>query len=204
MTCFDLSVFEAPLRVPELRLGPVLLRPFLPSDLPLVRQAATDPYIPAVTSVPSAYSDDGGRAFIERQQDQAAEGHGYPFVIADSADPRQGLGGLGLWLHEIESGRASIGYWVIPAARGKKVAGWALRGVVAFAFEVLAIPRLHLFIEPWNIASQRTAECAGFTQEALLQEWERINDVQRDVYAYALVRERWMTGGEAERTDGND
>jgi ribosomal-protein-alanine N-acetyltransferase len=204
MRCFDLSVFQAPLRVPELRQGPVLLRPFLASDLPLVRQAATDPYIPAVTSVPSAYTDDGGRAFIERQQDLAIEGHGYPFVIADSADPRHGLGGLGLWLHEIESGRASIGYWVVPPARGRKVAGWALRGVVAFAFEVLAIPRLHLFIEPWNIASQRTAEFAGFTQEGLLHEWERIDDVQRDVYAYALVRERWLPDGTAGRTGDNE
>jgi ribosomal-protein-alanine N-acetyltransferase len=198
MSSFDLSVFKAPLNVPELQRGPVLLRPFLASDLSLIRQAAMDPYIPAVTSVPSAYSDDGGRAFIERQQDQAIEGHGYPFVIADATDPRQGLGGLGLWLHEIESGRASIGYWVVPAARGRRLAGWALRGAVAFAFEVLSIPRLHLFIETWNIASQRTAEFAGFTQEALLQGWERINHVQRDVYAYAIFRDLWMTGGDAD------
>ena len=152
MSTFDLSVFEAPLTVPRLRSGPVLLRPFLLSDLPLIRQAATDPYIPAVTSIPLAYSDDEGRAFIERQHRQAIEGNGYHFVIADSTDPRQAFGGLGLWLHEIESGRASIGYWVIPTTRGKRRAGWALRAVVAFAFEVLAIPRLHLFVEPWNIS----------------------------------------------------
>ena len=113
------------------------------------------------------------------------------FVIADSDDPRHAFGGLGMWLHEIESGRASIGYWVIPAARGRQRAGWALRAVVTFAFEALAIPRLHLFIEPWNIASQRTAEFAGFTREALLQGWERINHVQSDVYAYSLLRDRW-------------
>jgi [ribosomal protein S5]-alanine N-acetyltransferase len=198
MKSFDLSLFEAPLHVPELQQGPVLLRPFLASDLPLIRQAATDPYIPAVTSVPSAYSDNDGRAFIERQQDQAIDGHGYPFVITDTTNPRHGLGGLGLWLHEIESGRASIGYWLVPDARGKKLAGWALRCVVAFAFDILAIPRLHLFIEPWNIASQRTADFAGFTQEALLRGWERINHVQRDVYAYALFREQWMAGGHAD------
>jgi RimJ/RimL family protein N-acetyltransferase len=204
MSSFDLSVFGAPLRVPELQQGPVLLRPFVPSDLPLIRQAASDPYIPAVTSVPSPYSDDGGRAFIERQLDQAVGGHGYPFVISDPADPRQGFGGLGLWLHEIESGRASIGYWVVPAARGRKLAGWALRCVVSFAFEVLGIPRLHLFIEPWNIASRRTAEFAGFTQEALLQGWERIDHVQRDVYAYALLREKWVAGTDPECAHADD
>ena len=189
MTAFDLALFEAPLMVPRLESGPVLLRPFALSDLPLIRQASTDPYIPSVTSVPSTYSDDGGRAFIERQQSQASGGHGYPFVIAESSNPDRGLGGLGLWLHEIESGRASIGYWVAPGARGNNLAGWALRGVVTFAFEVLAIPRLQLFIEPWNIASQRTAEFADFTQEALLRGWERIDHVQRDVFSYALLRQ---------------
>lgn len=201
MTAFDLSLFEAPLVVPQLQSGPVLLRPFTLSDLPLIRLAATDPYIPSVTSVPSAYSDDEGRAFIERQQSQAGGGHGYSFVIAESSSPARGLGGLGLWLHEIESGRASIGYWVVPGARGNNLAGWALRGVVAFAFEVLAIPRLHLFIEPWNIASRRTAEFAGFTQEALLRGWERIDHVQRDVYSFALLRQDWSLTRSAEQVD---
>ncbi len=201
MSTFDLAAFEAPLTVPRLESGPVLLRPFLLSDLPLIRHAASDPYIPAVTSVPVTYSDDEGRAFIERQQRQATDGNGYPFVIADATDSRQAFGGLGLWLHEIESGRASIGYWVIPSARGKNHAGWALRAIVAFAFESLAIPRLHLFIEPWNIASQRTAEFAGFTHEALLEGWERINGVQRDVYAFSLLREGRRSGTGPEHTN---
>jgi [ribosomal protein S5]-alanine N-acetyltransferase len=191
MTTFDLSSFEAPLAVPELQSGPVVLRPFSFSDLPLIRLASTDPYIPSVTSVPSAYSDDGGREFIERQLSQASGGHGYPFAIAASSSPSVALGGLGLWLHEIESGRASVGYWVAPGARGNNYAGWALRGLVTYAFTVLAIPRLHLFVEPWNVASLRTAEFAGFTQEALLRGWERIDDVQRDVYSYALLRQSW-------------
>jgi ribosomal-protein-alanine N-acetyltransferase len=203
MTAFDLSLFKAPLVVPQLKSGPVLLRPFAQSDLPLIRQAATDPYIPSVTSMPSAYSDDGGRAFIERQLSQATDGHGYPFVIAESSNPALGLGGLGLWLHEIDSGRASIGYWVVPGGRGHNLAGWALRGSVAFAFEVLAIPRLHLFVEPWNIASQRTAEFAQFTQEALLRGWERIDRVQRDVYSYALLRQDWSVTRNTDRVNAS-
>ncbi|MGO8860400.1 MAG: GNAT family N-acetyltransferase [Acidimicrobiales bacterium] len=191
MTEFDLSTFEAPLTVPELPSGPVVLRPFTLSDLPLIRQAAMDPYIVSVTSVPSLYNDDEGRAFIERQRDGAAHGHGYSFVIADAANPALGLGGLGLWLHEIGNGRASIGYWVAPPARGRHLAGWGLRGVVAFAFEVLAIPRLHLFIEPWNVASLRTAVFAGFCREALLRGWERMDHEQHDVYCYALLRREW-------------
>jgi ribosomal-protein-alanine N-acetyltransferase len=189
VTPFDLSTFEGPLVVPERRSGPVLLRPFALSDLALIRHASTDPYIPSITSVPSVYSDDEGRAFIERQLQRAMDGHGYSFVIADASNPSLGWGSLGLWLREIDSGRASIGYWTIPSARGRNLAGWALRGAVTFAFDVLAIPRLHLFIEPWNIASQRTAEFAGFAREALLSGWERIADEQRDAYSYVCLRD---------------
>jgi [ribosomal protein S5]-alanine N-acetyltransferase len=191
VTPFDLSTFDAPLRVPELRNGPILLRPVTLSDLPLIRAAAEDAYIPSITSVPPAYSDDNGRAFIARQQKLALDGHGYPFVIADASGPHQGLGALGLWLREIENGRASIGYWIVPAARGRHAAGFALQAAVAHAFDILAIPRLQLFIEPWNAASQRTAEYGGFTQEALLHGWERIGGTQHDAYCYALLQQDW-------------
>jgi RimJ/RimL family protein N-acetyltransferase len=191
---FDLSTFAPPLQVPELRSGPAVLRPFTLADLPLVRQAASDPYIPTITSLPAVYSDDEGRAFIERQVERARGGHGYPFVIAEATVPDRGVGALGLWLREIDSGRASIGYWLVPSARGKKLAGSALRGVVTFAFETLGIPRLQLFVEPWNVASQRTAEAAGFTQEALLHGWERIDGAQHDAFSYALLRQDWSPG----------
>jgi len=204
VTPFDLSVFAAPLTLPELRNGPILLRGFALSDLPLIRQAAEDPYIPSITSVPAIYSDDSGRAFIERQRGLASEGHGYPFVICEASDPHQGLGALGLWLREIENGRASIGYWVVPSARGRHVAGVALRTAVSYAFEVLAIPRLQLFIEPWNVASQRTAEYGGFTQEALLRGWERIGGAQHDVYCYALLHQDWNAPWSAEHHDALD
>jgi RimJ/RimL family protein N-acetyltransferase len=204
VTSFDLSVFAAPLTVPELRNGPILLRGFGLSDLPLIRRAAEDPYIPGITSLPATYSDDAGRAFIERQHRLASEGHGYPFVICEAADPHQGLGALGLWLREIENGRVSIGYWVIPSARGRHVAGVALRAAVSYAFEVLAIPRLQLFIEPWNAASRRTAEYGGFTNEALLRGWERIDGTQHDAYCYALLRQDWNATGSVEHDDALD
>ena len=194
MKSFDLSIFEGPLIVPRLAAGPVVLRPFKVSDLPLVREVSADPYIPAITSVPSTYNDDAGRAFIARQHEQAADAHGYPFVIEAAADPGRGRGAVGLWLREIDSGRASVGYWLTGLARGQKLAGWALRALVAFAFEELAIPRLHLFVEPWNVASVCTAEFAGFTREAHLRGWERVDGEQHDADCYALLRREWSPG----------
>jgi RimJ/RimL family protein N-acetyltransferase len=70
--------------------------------------------------------------------------------------------------------------------------GLLARGVGAFAFEKLAIPRVHLFVEPWNVASARTAEFAGFRREATLRGWERIDGSQKDADCYAQLCSEWV------------
>jgi ribosomal-protein-alanine N-acetyltransferase len=191
MTTFDATAFAPPLQVPELSCPPVLLRPYSVADLALVRQAAADPFIPSISSVPRHYSDDSGRAFIERQHRRATAGDGFSFVISEEADPTSGIGSIGLWLHEIDAGRASVGYWLLDHARGRGLAAHALRAIVDFGLGQLAIPRLHLFVEPWNVASARTAEAAGFEREATLRGWERIDGEQRDADCYALLHAGW-------------
>jgi RimJ/RimL family protein N-acetyltransferase len=193
MSGFDLTAFTPPLRVPELVCPPVVLRPYAVSDLTLVRRASADPLIPSISSVPRQYTDDAGRAFIARQHARDAEGDGYSFVIAPDNEPKAGIGSIGLWLQEIESGRASIGYWLVADARGHGLAAHALRAVASFAFGTLSIPRLHLFVEPWNVASARTAETAGFTREATLRGWERIEGEQHDADCFALLRSEWAS-----------
>jgi ribosomal-protein-alanine N-acetyltransferase len=191
MSGFDPMAFTPPLRVPELAAPPVVLRPYALSDLALVRQASADPFIPSISSVPRRYTDDAGRAFIARQHARDVEGDGYSFVVARHSAPRAGIGSIGLWLQEIESGRASIGYWLVAEARGHRMATHALRAVVAFAFGTLSVPRLHLFVEPWNVASAKTAEAAGFTREATLRGWERIDGEQHDADCYAFLCADW-------------
>ncbi len=192
---FNPGSFAPPLRVPDLTCAPVVLRPYVVSDLSLVRLAAADALIPSISSVPRTYTQDSGLAFIARQHARAAEGDGFSFVIATEDDPESGVGSIGLWLQEIDSGRASIGYWLVPGARGKRLAARALRAVVSFAFGTLEIPRLHLFVEPWNVASARTAEAAGFRREATLRGWERIDGVQRDADCFALLHAEWAEPG---------
>ena len=198
MSGFEVAALAPPLAVPRLPAGPVVLRPFALGDLALVREAASDPSIASVSSVPRGYSDDAGRTFIRHQHQCATDGDGLSFVIAEDAGSsgagtgsNAGIGSIGLWLHEIDNGRASIGYWLVAGARGRGLAGHALRALVAFAFGELTIPRLHLFVEPWNVASARTAESAGFEREATLRGWERIDGEQRDADCYALLRWEW-------------
>jgi ribosomal-protein-alanine N-acetyltransferase len=197
MTVFDPAALAPPLRVPVLHGREVVLRPWSISDLSLVRQGSADPVVPSISSIPRHYSDDTGRAFIERQHRRAAQGDGISFVIAEDSAPAMGIGAIGLWLHEIESGRASVGYWLLERFRGRRLATDALYALVDFSFRGPGIPRLHLFVEPWNVASARTAEAAGFVREATLRGWERIDGEQRDADCFALLSQEWGASRES-------
>ena len=49
------------------------------------------------------------------------------------------------------------------------------------------VPRVELHVEPWNTASVRTAELAGFTWEGLMRGWQEIGGERRDLYLYARL-----------------
>jgi ribosomal-protein-alanine N-acetyltransferase len=176
----------APLIVPTLLAPPYRLRPFEMTDMDLVREASSDPYIPLITSVPAVFSEGEGVAFIERQWSRARLGQGYPFVIADMATDR-GVGVIGLMLCNFDEGRASIGYWVVKPARGRGAAAHALRAVAAWGLGELRIPRLELTVDPWNTASIVTAERCGFRREGLLRAWMRVGTERPDVFMYSRL-----------------
>ncbi|MET9662385.1 GNAT family N-acetyltransferase [Streptomyces sp. NPDC006510] len=133
---------EQPLDVPELAAGGgFTLRPWRLSDLPLVREASEDDYIPLITTVPAPYSEPAGVAFIERQWGRATTRAGYTFVIVTSDD--RPVGQVGLWLRDLEQGRASLGYWVVKSARGQGAAVAAVDAVVGWACVSCGFPGLN-------------------------------------------------------------
>ncbi|MFJ3307248.1 GNAT family N-acetyltransferase [Streptomyces sp. NPDC086549] len=184
-----MGAWSNPLEVPELAADAGFsLRPWRLSDLPLVREASEDDYIPLITTVPSPYSESAGVAFVERQWGRATTGAGYTFVIVASDD--RPVGQVGLWLRDLEQGRASLGYWVVKSARGQGAALAAVDAVADWALGDLRIPRLELWVEPWNAASVRTAERAGFQREGLLRGWQQVGDERRDTFMYSLLNDR--------------
>jgi RimJ/RimL family protein N-acetyltransferase len=183
----------APLSVPRLTAGPFVLRPFALDDVDVVREASADPLIPLITTVPAVFTADEGRRFIERQWSRAERGTGYSFAIADGATGRA-VGQAGLWLKDAAEGRASVGYWVAGSARGRGAAGCAVRALARWAHDELRIPRVELHVEPWNAASIRTAERAGFRREGLLRGWQEIGGERRDLFVYARLADDPLPG----------
>jgi ribosomal-protein-alanine N-acetyltransferase len=163
------------------------LRPFRPEDIDLVEEASRDDFIPLITSVPSKWTPHEGQAFIDRQNSRLSNGEGWSLAIVDQTSGRA-VGQIGLWISHLHKGRADIGYWVAASGRGQGTASLAVQALSDWAFESLDVDRLSLFIEPWNTASIKTAERAGYELEGLLRDWERVGGMPRDMGSYARTR----------------
>ena len=162
------------------------LRAFRPTDVPMVEELATDPYVPLIGSLPAGATAAAAAAWIERQHARLAEGVGFSFCIADEQD--EPLGFAGLWTRGLPGGRATAGYAVRPSARGRGAATHALRALTAFGWALPELHRVELYVEPDNQASRRTAERAGYREEGVLRQHQEIGGRRRDMCLYAALR----------------
>jgi RimJ/RimL family protein N-acetyltransferase len=148
---------------------------------------STDPYVPLVSSLPPDAPEDRARAWVEENRGRWGDGKGFSFAIAD-AGSGQGLGQIGFWLDELQYGRASAGYGIAPSARGRGLAADALIALTRFAWTIPGLYRMSLFIEPWNTASLRTAERAGYEREGVLRGYMEIGGSRRDMVVWGALR----------------
>ena len=167
--------------------GRVVLRPFLEADVPMVVELSADPYVPLIGTLPARATEEQARDWIRRQHDRWAGGEGFSFAVVDRATGTA-LGQAGLWLAGIAHGRATAGYFVAPSARGSGIGAEALTALTGHAWSIAALHRVELYIEPWNAASIRTAERAGYECEGLLRSHQEIGGRRRDMLLFAALR----------------
>lgn len=167
--------------------GGVALRAFAATDAHLATELGGDSYVPLTTSLAAHPTGQQAADWIQRQRGRHADGTGFSFAIADVSDGRA-VGHIGLWLTRLPQGLASVGYAVSPLHRGRGVASDALTAVTAFGWTIPALHRIELYIEPWNTASVRVAEAAGYRREGLLRSRMEIGGTRRDMLLYAAIR----------------
>jgi ribosomal-protein-alanine N-acetyltransferase len=167
--------------------GPVVLRTFRDDDTDVAGELSTDGYVPLIGTLPAHASEEQAREWIARQRGRWAEGAGFSFAVA-RADTGRAVGFIGLWLGGLPRGHARAGYAIAPGQRGQRLASAALLALTGFAWSLPALHRIELHIEPWNTASVRTAERAGFRREGLLPSHQEIGGERRDMLLYAAVR----------------
>jgi ribosomal-protein-alanine N-acetyltransferase len=142
-----------------------------------------------ITSVPSVGSPKNVAAYVDRQHHRLREGAGYSFAIADMRTD-EAVGNIGLWMRDIEFGRASTGYWIAPQFRRRGYLTAALHAVTTWALTIAEVERLELYVEPWNEGSWRAAEHAGYQREGLLRAWQRVGDARKDMFMYSVLPSR--------------
>ena len=168
--------------------GNVRLRGFRDEDAATVMEMSRDGYFPAIGTLTGNASAAQALEWVERQRNRYAEGSGFSFAVADAGTDRC-VGQLGLWVRELEKGRAQAGYGIAASARGHRFAAAALRAALEFAWSIPQLHRVEAYIEPWNTASIRTAELAGFEREGLLRSYLEISGQRRDLLVFGIVRE---------------
>ncbi|MGY1696930.1 GNAT family N-acetyltransferase [Geodermatophilus sp. SYSU D00814] len=171
--------------LPEIPAGPVLLRPWRPGDAPAVRAALTDPATDLFSNPGRVATDEDAVEWVARRAGRSPTTAAWAVVDAATGEL---VGSVALHAVDPAQGDAGVGYWTVPAARGRGVASRAVDAAVRFGFAVLSIDRVELVHAVDNPASGRVAEKAGFTREGRLRRSHRYADgVRRDEVLWARL-----------------
>jgi ribosomal-protein-alanine N-acetyltransferase len=146
---------------PELSDGAVALRAWQlgDADVQCVRQAAADPRIPQHTSLPAHYTPAAARAFIRRQWAWNINGEAVSLVIVE--EPARAP--VGSMFMSTEARVLTIGYWLVPGARGRGIGTRAVRLSADWALTQTYVDRVDAIVRPDNTPSIRALQTAGFT-----------------------------------------
>ncbi|MDA0169092.1 GNAT family N-acetyltransferase [Solirubrobacter taibaiensis] len=168
---------------PDLSDDTIALRRWAERDLACIQEAATDPRIPAGTTVPAVFDPDAGRAFIRRQRQRVVNGQGVSLAI-DVAGRAVGL----LWLGIRPQPRVvGLGYWIVPSARGRTYGTRAARLASTWALADAGMARVEAWVDPDNEPSLRLLASAGFEREGVLRAFLDLGDRRGDAVVLSRI-----------------
>ncbi|AXE82831.1 GNAT family N-acetyltransferase [Streptomyces atratus] len=152
------------LRAATLAAGPLLLRPWLPDDMPAVIEAYRDPAMRAMLRM--LVTDEAeAQHWLRVQQEGRESGSRFSFAVVDRDHSDELVGNVALKYLAPGSVSAEVGYWTTARARGRGIAPRALGALTDWAFEAFAgdgLARLDLLHQVNNEASCRVAEKSGY------------------------------------------
>ncbi len=160
----------------SLQAGAVRLRPWRPDDVDAVLAALVDPET-TLWNAGWVQTREDALVWLERRQDWSVSDHA-SWAVEDAATGEL-LGSVSLHSIDRDANDAEIGYWTVPAARGRGVAAAAVDAACRWGFATLPIDRVELCHAVENVASGRVAEKAGFVYEGRLRRSYRYGDGEK-------------------------
>jgi RimJ/RimL family protein N-acetyltransferase len=155
------------------------LRPPDERDLPTIERGIRDPDVIRAFGRSTAPA----KELLDLNRRRWDDGTAATFAICDASDACVGH----VFVNLSSAGRGSVGYWLLPEARGKGVATNAVRLVAAWALRDLGLARLALLTEPSNQRSQRLGERSGFRREGVLRSYAEIDGRRADYVIFSLL-----------------
>ncbi|HHW82794.1 MAG TPA: GNAT family N-acetyltransferase [Actinomycetales bacterium] len=166
----------------------ITLVPATEVDIPAITAACQDPEIANWTSVPSPYTEEHARGFVEEYVPRIWTHGGASWGIRRD---NQLVGMIDLM---VDAGRttppwqAELGYWVAPAARGTGVLARAIPLVLDFAFQEMKLRRITWVAAIGNWPSWKAVWRHGFVREGIRRAYElREGGEVRDMWQASLL-----------------
>ena len=163
---------EQPAAAPPGPLHGLRLRPWRADDvrdLDAIVDGRNDPEFRRWNTPTHPFADRAGaERFVRAQAVARAEGTGMLFCVCEEGGDAP-LGQVGLQRIDRAVRLSRVGYWVLPAARGRGVATRALDLVARWAFTDLGLHRLELGHAVGHEASCTVARRGGFRYEGTLR-----------------------------------
>ena len=149
----------------EISAGRLRLRPWAAYDVDAVLLACSDPLTQRWRRVPCPYTRADAVDWVSRVAPQCWQtGTAATFAVVDAVTDGV-LASVGL--SGLSTGRAHVGFWCLPAARGQGVVSEAVGALCRWGFGALDLPRIGWTAEVGNVASRAVAEKQGFTVEGV-------------------------------------
>jgi RimJ/RimL family protein N-acetyltransferase len=185
-------VIDPPYRIVTERL---VIRCWEPSDAPRLKDAIDSsldelrPWMPWARSEPQDVSEKV--ALLRRFRGQFDLGSDFTFGMFD-ADEKDVIGGTGL--HKRRGADAlEIGYWIRTGHTGKGLATESSAALTRVAFELCAVDRVEIRVDPANALSLPVPRKLGYAEEGMLRRRLPPDDkgVPRDVIVFSLFRDEF-------------
>lgn len=171
---------------PILRTERLVLRPFTLEDVPEVARLAGEREIAATTlNIPHPYTEDDAKSWIGTHATEFAAGTKANFAVT-SKDGRL-LGAVGIVIAPKER-RAELGYWTGRPFWNRGYATEASRAVLGYAFDDLALHRVHSRHLMGNPASGRVMEKLGMRREGVQREHSFRRGMPEDMVLWGILR----------------
>jgi ribosomal-protein-serine acetyltransferase len=121
---------------------------------------------------------------IDRLCRQASSGNQVPIVIEVDGQfaGQASLYGISKFL-----GVAEITYWLRPAVRGRACATRTVAALVTYAFEEMAMARVHARVAVQNRTSRAVLERCGFSHEGTARSAFVVNALRHDLALYGVL-----------------